>query len=403
MTKTILLTERFQATDEDPLTIVAMIDNGSYVPITELSPQFVADRLTKQEKEIHGKYSKLEIPPSADRLMETVEALKRMFANDDYTTIIDDYIAKVSEGFKSADQVKDPPKAKEKPKKADVKQERQKHKLTEHFWVYVDDPSMVMVTINDKDTAARFTPNEALLNAGLAEDEMLKLAKYRKLMTQVEAGQEWNNDSVFEIFPELKAAGGMLITKESLVKRNEVLAAKAKEEQGPAVQGQMTHKTIMKVEPGSSLELAKALGMPDELADLFFRRIDNKPYIMNPGLLYLANQKGKGAIQVADSFDEKTGTWSATTRIYPLLTREMIESIAKLDPSVQGKALEIVSEPTIGLGTANRVNVINPKMHPFMREMAQTRSQNRALRAYTGYGDTSAEEMPQGVIEGASQ
>ena len=44
-------------------------------------------------------------------------------------------------------------------------------------------------------------------------------------------------------------------------------------------------------------------------------------------------------------------------------------------------------------------NVKNSKMYPFLKEMAETRSVNRALRLYTGFGGTSYEEMPESVVE----
>ena len=406
MVKTIILTEKFQATDEDPFTITCIIANGSYVPITQLSSGFVNDRLNSEERQILSKYAKMEIPPSNENLKETANALKGMFKNDNYNAVLDSYVTKVSEGFKPANnKAPEPPKPKEKPKKEEPKKEeavRPVTKLTDHLWVYSDDPAIVMVTLDGKATAARFTTNESLLHAGLVEEEMLAIAKYRKLMTQVEAGQEWSNENFYEIFPEIERAHGSLVPKESLVKRNETLANKQRDEQPPAPEeGQVRQKMV--VQKGSELQLAKALGMPDELADLFFRKMDGKPYIMNPGLLFLANKKGKGAIQVEDSYDEKTSTWHAVTKIYPLISIQMIEALSKLDPSAQNKALDVLTQPTTGKGSANTTTVVNKNMHKFLREMAQTRSQNRALRAYTGYGDTSAEEMPTGVIDGDVQ
>ena len=62
------------------------------------------------------------------------------------------------------------------------------------------------------------------------------------------------------------------------------------------------------------------------------------------------------------------------------------------------RMLENYFGPTKGEGRAGKDNVKNTRMYPFLKEMAETRSVNRALRLYTGYGGTSYEEMPQAQI-----
>lgn len=178
--------------------------------------------------------------------------------------------------------------------------------------------------------------------------------------------------------------------------RKEAKEAEEKAQRQLATQAQ--EKKTMTVEPGSSLALAQNMGMPPELADLFFRKIDGKPYIMNPGLLYMAGKVGYQRIEVTDKFDEKKGEWVAESRIYPKITSHLIEAIAKLTPEIQKVAFEEATKPTTGIGTASQKNVQNSRMHTFLREMAQTRSQNRALRAYVGYGATTYEEMPEAEI-----
>ena len=115
-------------------------------------------------------------------------------------------------------------------------------------------------------------------------------------------------------------------------------------------------------------------------------------YVKNAGLLYLANKKGYGHIEVTDKYNIDTKEWEAECKIYPLLTKELIDSVAKLDKDNQLKALEILTQPTNGKGRAGDKNIKMSTMKIFAQELAQTRAQNRALRAYTGYGGTSAEE-----------
>ena len=139
--------------------------------------------------------------------------------------------------------------------------------------------------------------------------------------------------------------------------------------------------------------------LPPELANLYFMKLNDSLYIKNPGLLFLASKKGYSSIEVTSTYDTKTSTWESETKIYPIMSVETISAIAKLDPSIQKQAFDIVSKPTNGTGHASKLSVRMTTMHVYLKEMSQTRSQNRALRAFTGYGGTSAEEMPEGEIE----
>jgi len=148
---------------------------------------------------------------------------------------------------------------------------------------------------------------------------------------------------------------------------------------------------------GSFSAIAQSYGIPVELANLFFMKFDNQLYIKNPGLLYLASKKGYGHMTVTDKFNEETKEWEAEYKIYPVLTKEIIEAISKLTPSIQEKALITATEPTNGIGRAGSTTIKMKTMLVFARELAQTRAQNRAMRAYTGYGGTSAEELQEGI------
>lgn len=300
---------------------------------------------------------------------------------------------------------------------------REAVKLTEHIFFYKDDPMKILYLGADgktgywlkyiKDVAAK-----SLLN----DSERLILHVHRALMEDVDRDQanvkggktaEFDEARMIEeyrkIFATYPAPEGsnavespskpaMPQTKEEALARKNT---KEKEEAGrfPAVPAKEMHVTA-----GSSLMLARELGLPSELADLFFINIDGKPYIKNPGLLYMA-AKGRGyqAIQTEDRYNEKSQTWEAVTAIYPKVTADMILAISKLAPEIQKVAMDAITRPTTATGTANKENVQNSRMLKNLREMAQTRSQNRALRPYTGYGGTSAEEMPTGVINAGDE
>ena len=150
---------------------------------------------------------------------------------------------------------------------------------------------------------------------------------------------------------------------------------------------------------GTCEAVAVQYGIPVELANLFFMKMNEGLYIKNPGLLYLAGKKGYSRIEVSTTYDEKVQEWSAECMIYPKLTKDILEGISKLDKDIQGIALDFATKPTNGTGRASKASVKMTTMHPFLKEMAQTRAQNRALRAFTGYGGTSAEELPEAQIE----
>ena len=158
-------------------------------------------------------------------------------------------------------------------------------------------------------------------------------------------------------------------------------------------------KEKFEVRPGSELALAKAAGLPPEMANLFFMKLNGNAYIKVSGLQYMAGKIGYQRIEIFDLYNEDTKTWTAEARIYPKISIEKLEVISKLAPEVQKLAYEDLSKPTNGIGTANKENVQNTKMHPFIREMAQTRALGRALRSFTGYGSTTYEELPNSEIE----
>ena len=163
---------------------------------------------------------------------------------------------------------------------------------------------------------------------------------------------------------------------------------------------QNSEKSKFTVEPGSELAIAKIAGLPPEMANLFFMKLNGNAYIKVAGLQYMAGKIGYQRIEITDRYDESTKTWVAEAKIYPKISVDKLATISKLSPEVQKMAYEDLSKPTNGVGTANIENVQNRSMHKFLREMAQTRALGRALRSYTGYGGTSYEELPDAEISG---
>ena len=167
--------------------------------------------------------------------------------------------------------------------------------------------------------------------------------------------------------------------------------------------GQNSEKSKFTVEPGSELAIAKIAGLPPEMANMFFMKLNGNAYIKVAGLQYMAGKVGYQRIEITDRYEESTKTWVAEAKVFPKISADKLATISKLSPEVQKMAYEDQSKPTNGVGTANRENVQNPNMHKFLREMAQTRALGRALRSYTGYGGTSYEELPDAEVGGEVQ
>ena len=154
---------------------------------------------------------------------------------------------------------------------------------------------------------------------------------------------------------------------------------------------------------GKPEQMAQVYGIPTELANMYFMTIEGALYVKQPGLLYLASKKGYSRILTTSSYDESKHEWSAETSVYPIVSKEVIMSLGNLDKEMQKQVLDTYYGPTKGYGRASKENVKMSTMHVFLKEMAETRSVNRALRLYTGYGGTSYEEMPNSTIEAEVQ
>lgn len=290
--------------------------------------------------------------------------------------------------------------------------EAQKRKIipiTDHLFFYEDDPIKILYTQEDGTPKWLRFCSDGFSSTHFSPVEQTILKKHRKIADMFpESNRDPEGENLLTVMKDLSALFmnrelNMALQNFSELKGSKLPLVPEREERLPERQEQKQKKEMV-VRPGSELALARELRMPEELADLFFKKIEGKPYIMNPGLLYMASKKGYRAIEITDKFNTETKQWEAETKIYPQITVAEIEAIAKLAPEIQKEALDAITRPTTGLGTASKENVKNDRMHPFLREMAQTRSQNRALRPYTGYGGTSYEEMPEAeVVDGDSQ
>ena len=144
--------------------------------------------------------------------------------------------------------------------------------------------------------------------------------------------------------------------------------------------------------------MASLNGIPAPLANLFFMLIDDQLYIKSPGLLYMAKKQGYARIDVSSSEDGKGG-YVANALVYPVIPLEVLKTFAALPHDILQDIIDVQYGPTIGHGSANKENVKNTRMFPYLKELAETRATNRALRLYTGYGGTSYEEMPDSQFE----
>lgn len=151
------------------------------------------------------------------------------------------------------------------------------------------------------------------------------------------------------------------------------------------------------IEPGKVM--AKQFGIPDELASMFFIVIEGQLYVKNAGLLYMAGKKGEFRIEFNDSYDKEKEEWTTIAEVRSAITNETLKLLAPLAPEMQKAVMYELTRPDKGVGRASKENVKNQRMWPFMREMAQTRAINRALRLYTAYGGSSYEELPSGTVE----
>jgi len=263
------------------------------------------------------------------------------------------------------------------------KDERERRQLSEHLWYYADDENMNVLT-GDGSKSAIYIKNEDLKKMGLTDYEMDLIKRLRLLRDRIITAKNDNEkeQAIQEYIDEIES-WEMAYQKE-MEENNKKELSNVKQEQ----------KKELVIQKGEFTSMAREFGIPSDLANMFFMKFEDQLYIKVAGLQYIAGKKGYRRIEISDSYDNETQTWIAEAKIFPKITKELIDSVAKLSPEVQKMIIDEISKPTIGIGTANKSNVQNTRMYPFLREMAQTRALGRALRSYTGYGSTTYEELP---------
>lgn len=145
--------------------------------------------------------------------------------------------------------------------------------------------------------------------------------------------------------------------------------------------------------------IARAYGVPDSVANLFFVEITGSLYVKAPGLLWLAGKKGDFSTEMTETYDPSKGEWTCVVKVMPRVTIPAMRELEKFTPEIQKTLLWSMTQPVVGVGRAGPTNVEHEHSRKFLREIAQTRAMNRALRIYTQYGGTSYEELPTGDIE----
>jgi hypothetical protein len=140
-------------------------------------------------------------------------------------------------------------------------------------------------------------------------------------------------------------------------------------------------------------DLAKQFDIPPG----FIIMMNDKPYVTKEGLLYKAKKIGFRSIEARIEEDGKGG-YEARAEIHRILTEPEIELLRSLrgDRESFKDVWDQLSKPTVAHGSATPDNVNLPALRKgYMKELAETRAINRALRLYTGCGMVSVEELPE--------
>lgn len=113
--------------------------------------------------------------------------------------------------------------------------------------------------------------------------------------------------------------------------------------------------------------------------------------IKHSDLMRLGLERGISSIQFDEKFDEKSQEWESKAYVYPSIPKEILESFKGIDLNNLKTIVEHFTMPTTGIGRANFKNT-KPNMHAWLRELAQTRAVNRALRNFIS-AEISEEEI----------
>lgn len=147
-----------------------------------------------------------------------------------------------------------------------------------------------------------------------------------------------------------------------------------------------------KLQVKSAESLSKFYGIPPELMNVYFIEIGGTLYAKEMFLLEQAYKRGVQAIEV--HVEQKEGTWEAEAKIYPSINEKMMFRLLDMPEEERKHYWEYLTKPTVEWGKASKETVRMSTMQPYLREMAIKRAVTRACRLFSGWGSTSAEELP---------
>jgi hypothetical protein len=176
----------------------------------------------------------------------------------------------------------------------------------------------------------------------------------------------------------------------------------AREQEGPdafprredvakAIEEVRERKELAKASEWTVKDLADQYQIPKGLV----LEINGKPYVTKEGLLIQARRIGYDSIE-ATVTEVRDGWFESEGRVYRSLKPQEVDLLSKIngqDKETFWRVYQDLRRPTVAHATANPDNVKMGAMKAYMRELAETRAINRALRLFTGCGLVSADEL----------
>lgn len=278
--------------------------------------------------------------------------------------------------------------------------EKDIEKITEHLYRWKDparlrkDPYIFVHNDSANNyNATTFITNDILRRGyGLSDDEIDIVQLTRDLKTDMDKNPQ-------QIDPILKDYNDRVNAYVESRKAGNVHNVQG----GQGVTGPPQEKERSPVSVVSAEAMGQFLGIPPGMANLFFAMFRDektgiqRPYPTEVAMLYLDGKKGYSRIVVTPR-EISPNNWETVCEIYPKVTVELLEAFIKLPHEYQAKLFDQIFGPTVEVGRANPDNVRNPRMMVWMREMSIARAVNRCSRLYSGYGGTTAEELPEGEV-----
>ena len=141
-------------------------------------------------------------------------------------------------------------------------------------------------------------------------------------------------------------------------------------------------------------EIAEYYNVPKPLMNMMFVVIGETAYPKEPFLLMQGHKRGIQAIEVTKPV-LNNGEWSCEARIYPKVEPRVFEALMQMPEKERREYWDYFTKPTVEWGRASAKNVRMSTMQEWLDAIAIKRAVCRALRLFTGIGQTSFEEMPE--------